>query len=51
VLVVSHWVLDWVSHVPDMPLYPGGAWRVGLGLWNWPAVTIGVELVTGRNCR
>jgi hypothetical protein len=44
-LVVSHWVLDWVSHVPDMPLYPGGAWRLGLGLWNWPAATIAIELV------
>jgi membrane-bound metal-dependent hydrolase YbcI (DUF457 family) len=44
-LVVSHWVLDWVTHVPDMPLYPGGAWRLGLGLWNSPAATIAVELV------
>src|SRR6266704_725680 len=32
-LVVSHWVLDVVTHVPDMPLYPGGP-KVGLGLWN-----------------
>src|SRR6266550_4216521 len=24
-LVVSHWVLDVVTHRPDMPLYPGGA--------------------------
>lgn len=23
--VVSHWVLDWVAHRPDMPLYPGGS--------------------------
>src|SRR5262245_58378824 len=22
-LVVSHWVLDFVSHAPDMPLWPG----------------------------
>lgn len=22
--VVSHWVLDWVTHRSDMPLYPGG---------------------------
>jgi hypothetical protein len=21
-LVVSHWVLDWITHRPDMPLYP-----------------------------
>ena len=44
-LVVSHWVLDWATHVPDMPLYPGGAWHVGLGLWRWPAATIAIELV------
>jgi membrane-bound metal-dependent hydrolase YbcI (DUF457 family) len=31
--VVSHWVLDWITHRPDMPLYPGGR-RLGLGLWN-----------------
>src|SRR5688572_6339507 len=22
-LVVSHWVLDWITHRPDMPLVPG----------------------------
>ena len=32
-LVVSHWVLDYVTHRPDMPIYPGGP-KVGLGLWN-----------------
>src|SRR4026209_2583440 len=32
-LVVSHWLLDFVTHRPDMPLYPGGP-RLGLGLCN-----------------
>lgn len=32
-LVVSHWVLDYVTHRPDMPLTPGSETRVGLGLW------------------
>jgi hypothetical protein len=41
-LVVSHWVLDYVVHVPDLPLYPGSA-KLGLGLWNSPAATIIVE--------
>lgn len=41
-LVVSHWVLDFVTHVPDMPLYPGGA-KVGLGLWNSVGGTVAVE--------
>ncbi|HEV8375868.1 MAG TPA: hypothetical protein VGR38_06480 [Candidatus Polarisedimenticolia bacterium] len=33
-LVVSHWVLDFVTHAPDMPLWPGPSPRLGLGLWN-----------------
>lgn len=40
--VVSHWVLDFVTHRPDMPLYPGGP-KLGLGLWNSAAGTIVVE--------
>jgi membrane-bound metal-dependent hydrolase YbcI (DUF457 family) len=40
--VVSHWVLDFITHRPDMPLYPGGP-LLGLGLWNLPVATIVVE--------
>lgn len=43
-LVVSHWVLDWVTHRPDMPIYPGGP-TVGLGLWNSVSATVTVEVV------
>ena len=42
-LVVSHWVLDFVVHVPDLPLTPWGATRCGLGLWNSVAATVAVE--------
>jgi hypothetical protein len=42
-LVVSHWVLDVVTHRPDMPLYPGGP-KLGLGLWNWVTATVLVEV-------
>jgi hypothetical protein len=42
-LVPSHWVLDLVVHVPDLPLYPGGTARFGLSLWNYPAATMIVE--------
>jgi len=41
-LVVSHWVLDFITHRPDLPLYPGGP-NVGLGLWNSVAGTMVVE--------
>ena len=41
--VLSHWVLDVISHRPDMPLAPGGRTILGLGLWNSLAATILVE--------
>ena len=40
--VFSHWVLDLVVHVPDLPLYDDTT-KVGLGLWNWPATALGLE--------
>lgn len=43
-LVVSHWILDWVTHRPDMPLYPGGP-KYGLGLWNSVPGTVTVEVL------
>ena len=43
-LVVSHWVLDVVTHRPDMPVYPGSS-KLGLGLWNSIPATVIVELI------
>lgn len=42
--VVSHWLLDAIVHRADLPLYPGGAARIGLGLWSSLAGTLAVEL-------
>ena len=42
--VASHWLLDFVSHRQDMPLAPGVATKVGLGLWNDVAATVAVEV-------
>jgi membrane-bound metal-dependent hydrolase YbcI (DUF457 family) len=42
--VVSHWILDWMTHSADMPLYPGSQ-KFGLGLWNSIAGTMIVELL------
>lgn len=42
-LVLSHWVLDFISHRPDMPLAPGLEARYGLGLWNSVPATLLVE--------
>jgi len=44
VLVFSHWFLDYLTHIPDLPLYPGGP-TVGLGLWKSPAATVVVEVL------
>ena len=42
--VFSHWVLDFISHRPDLPLYDNSA-KMGLGLWNFPALAFGVEAI------
>jgi hypothetical protein len=44
IAVVSHWVLDLVLHRPDLPLFPGGDYRAGFGLWNSLAATLVLEL-------
>ena len=42
-VVISHWLLDALSHRPDLPLYPGSSTYVGLGLWNSRGWTFLVE--------
>ena len=41
--VVSHWILDVVSHRPDMRIAPGIPGAFGLGLWNSIPATLLVE--------
>ena len=43
ILVLSHWILDLVTHIPDLPLFPGNDTKVGFGLWNSVPLTIAVE--------
>ena len=40
--VFSHWLLDFVVHRPDLPLYDDTA-KVGLGLWNNPGLAFALE--------
>lgn len=42
-VVWSHWWLDFVTHRPDLPVFPGGNARLGLGLWNSVPGTLVVE--------
>lgn len=42
-LVMSHWVLDLISHRPDLQIIPWSEVRVGIGLWNHYAAAIVAE--------
>lgn len=42
-VVVSHWVLDWITHRPDLTL-AGGDKAYGLGLWNYPEIAMPLEI-------
>jgi hypothetical protein len=41
--VLSHWILDFITHRPDLPLWFTGAMKVGAGLWNSAPATMLVE--------
>jgi hypothetical protein len=43
--VFSHWLLDLVVHVPDLPLL-GDSDKVGFGLWRWMWISLPLELIT-----
>jgi hypothetical protein len=43
-LVPSHWLLDYVTHRPDMPLVPWSSRAFGLGLWSSVPATLAVEI-------
>jgi hypothetical protein len=40
--VLSHWILDWLVHRPDLPLYDN-AHKMGLALWNYPLAALVLE--------
>ncbi len=43
IAVLSHFVLDVIVHNPDMDLLGNGAYKIGLGLWNYPFASYGIE--------
>jgi hypothetical protein len=43
-LVPTHWLLDFIAHRPDMPIYPGGP-KFGLGMWESLPFTLIVEFL------
>jgi uncharacterized membrane protein len=45
-LVLSHWILDFITHRPDLPLLLGSdSLLVGLGLWNSIIATVIIESI------
>lgn len=44
-LVLSHWVLDVLTHRPDMPITFSEGPKIGAGLWNYPVIAIPFELL------
>ncbi len=44
-LVLSHWVLDVLTHRPDMPISLADSSVIGFGLWNFPVFAIPLELI------
>ena len=45
IAVASHWILDFVVHVPDLPLSFSPEKTFGLGLWNYPLLSAALETV------
>lgn len=43
-LVLSHWVLDLITHRPDLSLFPWSDVKVGFGMWNSVILTLIFEL-------
>lgn len=42
-VVVSHWLLDLLVHVPDLTI-AGSPPKLGFGLWNYPEVEMPLEI-------
>jgi hypothetical protein len=42
-VVVSHWLLDLLVHVPDLTI-AGQPPKLGLGLWNHPMIEMPIEI-------
>jgi len=43
--VVSHWLLDLLVHVPDLPLAGNDSAKLGLGLWRHLGLSVALELI------
>lgn len=44
-VVISHWLLDFIVHPPDLPLLFSHSPMVGLGLWDTPSTFIIASMI------
>ncbi|GAA0468283.1 permease [Parasphingorhabdus litoris] len=44
IVVLSHWLLDLLVHIPDLTL-AGSPPNLGFGLWDYPAIAMPLELL------
>lgn len=42
--VLSHWMIDFVVHTPDLSIFFGHI-KTGLGLWNYPYLSFSLEII------
>jgi len=43
--IFSHYILDLIVHVPDLPIAIGDSTKMGLGLWNHYWLSIALEMI------
>jgi hypothetical protein len=42
--VFSHFVLDWLVHIPDLPVFGNDSLKIGLGFWNNLPLALALEV-------
>ena len=45
IAVFSHFILDFIVHVPELPILGRDSRKLGLGLWNHMSVALALELI------
>ena len=43
--VLSHFVLDFIVHVPELPVLGRESTKLGLGLWNYMTMALALEMM------
>lgn len=44
IAVFSHFILDFIVHIPELPVVGANSYKLGLSLWNYMTVALAVEI-------